>query len=71
MTDRHISFGGLGKKGGLHHELTNIFLPQEAIEDHLIKLQATFAWLKQDTKCQDTWLAGLVAAQADQHRVLK
>jgi len=56
----------LAKKGGIQHKLTNIWLSPEAIELQLTKAQATFNCLKQDTKCWDTWLAGLIEAQAAQ-----
>jgi len=41
------------------------------IATQLVKAQAAFARLKQDTKCQDMWLAGLIEVQTDQCGVLK
>ena len=36
------------------------------IESHLVKAKCTFNRLKKDTKCRDTWLAGLINAQSEQ-----
>jgi len=58
--------GSLAKKASLPHDLNNIWLSPETIEKHLVKAQSTFACLKKDTKCRDTWLAGLINAQAEQ-----
>jgi len=54
------------KKAGLQHDLNNIWLSPETVESHLVKAKSTFTWLKKDTKCRDTWLAGLINAQAEQ-----
>jgi len=61
----------LAKKAGLQHDLNNIWLPPETIENHLVKAKSTFTWLKKDTKCRDTWLAGLINAQAKQSSMSK
>jgi len=53
------------KKGSFQHELSNIWLTPDEIDLQLTKVQTTFAHLKQDTKCRDTWLAGLIDAQAE------
>jgi len=53
------------KKAGIQHDLNNIWLSPETIETHLVKAQSTFTCLKKDTKCHNTWLAGLINAQAE------
>jgi len=53
------------KKAGIQHDLNNIWLSPETIKTHLVKAQSTFTCLKKDTKCHDTWLAGLINAQAE------
>jgi len=57
------------KKGRFQHELSNLWLTPEMIETQLTKAQQSFARLKQDTKGQDMWIAGLIEVQATSHGV--
>jgi len=59
------------KKGGFQHELSNIWLSPETIKTQLTKAQNSFAQLKQDTKGQDMWLAGLIEVQATAYGMSK
>jgi len=54
----------MGKKGGIANQSSNFQLDKNTIQDNIRKAYKSFHQLKNDPDWRDTWIAGIIQAQA-------
>jgi len=62
--DRQFGDQTMGKKGGISNHSSNYQLDENTIQDNIRKAYKLFHQLKKDLDRHDTWIAGIIQAQA-------
>jgi len=63
-TDRKLGNQTMGKKGGIANHALNFQLEEHILQDNIRKAYKSFQLLKKDPDRWDTWIAGIIQAQA-------
>jgi len=59
------------KKAGILHSRNSLAIPIDTLQTHITAAYHTFSRIKKEPLCRDTWIANLIAAQADHSKKSK